>query len=347
MIAQLNLENYRSYAKAEIKFGVITGIVGLNNHGKTSIYRALFTLLSNGDFRTKDIRHGTKKSVIEVIFTNGARIKRERTASTQLLLVTTPTGEIKGPYAKVSDMTDLVQQVSGVKPVKLTKGDTNDFIQFVPVDAPQNFLFGGVANETVLKRINNLAGGAGIEVTRGKLMTALKKKKSEAQTTKEAYQESLVEVNKYSEINFEHLSKLQSEIVTTTNQVEKVDTQLTRLDSVVDRITKIDMEGVKKLRKAVDDSGKLYDQAFGLNKELTEIVDKLTQLDQIEYDIAEAVKVGKENFILKKTLKTELAELKARSEEIRVEKVKVQIREDLEFQATTDSICPTCNQPLK
>jgi exonuclease SbcC len=353
MIKRLTLQNYRSHENTTIEFGTITGLVGMNNHGKTNVFRALRTIVTNGDFRPKDIRRGTKKASIEVEFTNGSKISRTRTPSSQELIVTLADGTVRGPYAKVSDMSDLVQEVSGFFPIKFTKADTNEFIQVVPVGAPQNFLVGNANAETVLKRINKLAGGSGIEATKVKLTNTVKQVKSNLQVNEAQLLQAEQELDKYTKIPLETVNSL----FTKASEVQvNIDTHSTKLTKIKDTQKAYDTVNVSQLTKLKSISTEIRNEF----EKIQETVDKLATskvnyntLVGLESEFDTLLNEIKQAVINKKALAQEIKTLEQQVEQeniARLEEEKrqmeIKIQEDMKKKQEKSNNCQLCGAPL-
>lgn len=352
MLSKLTLENYRSYGSAVIDFGVVTGIIGLNNHGKTSVYRALSMILSNGDFRPKDIRHGTKQASVEVEFLDGSKIRRERTASTQKLTVTTADGQVLGPYAKVSDMDELVQGISGVRPVNLTKGEAADYIQLVGVDSPQNFLVGGVNPATVLKRINKLAGGAGLETTKQKLLTQLKGMKTNAEFLNMEHQKAEAELAELSNIDFEQLEAIKAELAKQTalyaghETYEKILLRFEREVSALEPFEHLVEQNIA-LSPIILDLDLLVKDHNQLKAEVQLLEISEQQIGQILTELATLEPQ-------QTTLQQQMTELEVKVKEEQLENARKQAEEQARQQEAArakvikqSKVCPTCNRPME
>ena len=353
MIKRLTLQNYRSHENTVIEFGIVTGFVGMNNHGKTNVFRALRTIVTNGDFRTKDIRRGTKKASIEVEFTDGSKISRTRTPSSQELIVTLADGTVRGPYAKVSDMSDLVQEVSGFLPIKFTKADTNEFIQVVPVGAPQNFLVGNANPETVLKRINKLAGGSGIEATKVKLTSSVKQLKSKLDINEAQRTQAEQEVAKYEQVPIEEANALLKQASSTQVALEEAQKTYDKILSVEDAYNNIDFDHLNACKSVVE---KVEEEFDGLQ----ETIDKLATLKvsyntvhSSEIEFNELLNEIKQAVASKKELATQITVLEQQLEQeniARLEEEKKQmelkIQEDMKKKQATSNKCQLCGATL-
>jgi hypothetical protein len=352
LLSKLTLENYRSYGSAVIDFGVVTGIIGLNNHGKTSVYRALSMILSNGDFRTKDIRHGTKHASVEVEFLDGSKIRRERTASTQKLIVTTADGQVLGPYAKVSDMDEVVQGISGVRPVNLTKGEAADYIQLVGVDSPQNFLVGGVNPATVLKRINKLAGGAGLETTKQKLMSQLKAMKTNSEFLEREHQQAESELAELDAIDFEQLGAIKEELsklIALYKANETYESVLLRFEREVEALQPFEhlVEQNIALSSIILDLEPLVNEYYQLDYEFRLIE---VNEEQVKNLLTELAALEPQQI----TLQQQINELEGKVKEEQLENARKQAEEQArqEQERKTAQLkfvntCPVCNRPME
>ena len=76
---KLHIENFQAISDIEMDFEKgINIIVGQSNSGKTSVLRAIDTLVNNGSGSAEFIKRGTKQTSVEMDY-NGNNIKWNRT----------------------------------------------------------------------------------------------------------------------------------------------------------------------------------------------------------------------------------------------------------------------------
>lgn len=93
-IARIRIENFQSHVATELELGPgFNVIVGPSDQGKTAVLRALRWCLYNEPGGTDFIRHGARECRVEVTFSDGTRIRRERTPSRNRYEVQAPEGE--------------------------------------------------------------------------------------------------------------------------------------------------------------------------------------------------------------------------------------------------------------
>lgn len=77
MLKSLKIENFQSHTNSEIIFSpTVTSIIGLNNHGKSAIIRALKKIIRNEPEGTSFIRHGAKETKLTLVTSLGKILRQ-------------------------------------------------------------------------------------------------------------------------------------------------------------------------------------------------------------------------------------------------------------------------------
>ena len=276
-LQSINLNNYRSYDDETIEFKNLTGIVGLNNQGKTNVFRALNMVLTNDNFREKDIRRGTKSGSVTVTFTDGSWIKRGAGPKEDPLVLCDGVND-PVPYGKYSDMTEAVQQFTGFLDVSLEKKSTPESIQIVSVTAPQGFLIEKSSPETILRRINRLAGGSGVDVAKIELEKLLKDQNKTQATLSVAVEESTKVVDKYKAIDVTSYKKRISDI---TDGVSNLNAQKNSQQTLLEIAPTL--KKVSTVAKARELHAKIERNFDAIQDALDTIEDDKETLTELEY----------------------------------------------------------------
>lgn len=80
MISRIVLRNFQRHRKLDIRFGLVTTLIGPTDSGKSAIIRALRWVITNSPRGNSFIRNGTKKCSV-TIWVDGHKIKRTKTKS--------------------------------------------------------------------------------------------------------------------------------------------------------------------------------------------------------------------------------------------------------------------------
>lgn len=178
IIAEVELVNYRSHEYTVIKFGMLTSIVGANDQGKSNVWRGMEMVLCHESFPDTALRHGTNEGSVKVTFTDGTWLKRWRKGQTQNLI--TFDGKEEVTNKTIKGLEAIVADISGFAPILVDRGTgtkatpTYESIQVIASDAGQNFLLRGMGTDTILRRVNRLMLGSGIETAKRSLESELR-----------------------------------------------------------------------------------------------------------------------------------------------------------------------------
>lgn len=363
-IAKIEMVNYRSHANSTIEFGMLTSIIGENDAGKSNVYRALEMVLLNLPFSQAQLRYGTKEGSVTVTFTDGTWIRRERKGSSQSCTLSTN----PKPYVTIKDITEIVQEFTGFKPITIDKNTKAESVQMVPIDAGQTYLVKGTSADGVMRRVNRLLSGSGVETARIALEKDLRViEKSNSQQVAEATKQEKV-VNTLTAEVWDTVADtvLNSEALFV--QLAEVNMNLELLDE-----TRMVLQNVDRVLKAKasepevgyyttldKDLGELRDiqqklRTLGVNKavvpeSLAALEDCYTEedanklaLEALETTIAEE----RTRIEAEQEKEREVARLK-REEELKKEMARKAEQDKLAEAAKMKAakVCPTCKRPL-
>lgn len=281
-LQSITLNNYRSYANETINFEGLNGIVGLNNHGKSSVYRALDMLLTNGNFRDKDIRRGTKSGWARLDFTDGSWLRRG--AGLKEIPLTLCDG-INEPieYGKYSDMDAAVQQFTGFLDIKLDKTGPSESIQMVSVNAPQGFLIEKASPETIMRRINRLAGGTGVDLAKVELEKLLKEQNKEYVIAEELAKNAKATVDKYAGVDVVGYREKIAKITEKVKDVTERETNIRKLADLAPKLAKAsDLDKAKKSFVKVTKLFETIDKELLVLSKMEEFYDLLNSASEVK-----------------------------------------------------------------
>lgn len=155
MIKSLRLKNFRSHTDNLFEFGGVVSIEGLNDAGKTSVYRALERTLLGSSFSKRDIQRGEKSCTLELVHEDGRKVTRTYTNSKTTTILTTPDGKSE-TYTTAKGLDSVIQEFNGVKQTAVP-------LQMVSVRENPYFLLNGEQSSTILKQVNSLSYTSSIE----------------------------------------------------------------------------------------------------------------------------------------------------------------------------------------
>lgn len=116
MISNLKLHNYQGHPDTEVEFcSGLNVIVGTSDHGKSSMIRALLTVIQNSPSGTDLIRHGTDGYDVEIVV-DGKRIGRRREGKSNLYLLD---GEEFSGFKR--DVPEPIANVLGISEVNVQR----------------------------------------------------------------------------------------------------------------------------------------------------------------------------------------------------------------------------------
>lgn len=321
-----------------IEFDTLTSIIGENDQGKSNVYRALEMVLLHKPFSESQLRYGTKSGSVKVMFTDGTWIERTRDGSKQTC--TLFDGHAAFTYNTIKDIGEVVINFTGFRPVMVDKNSRPESVQLIPIDAGQTFLITGISPDGVMRRINRLMAGSGVETARIALEKELRsiEKTNEVQEAAMREQEAVVEA-----LNAPIWSELEGDRKRLNELLEEHQSVTCQLDAL------LRAEGLAKdavhVENAVEEFSGAPDQMIALSSRLESIksgVGLVTLLMNSE-----------------RTLKSLLEALDAwyaKDDEVQdsYEEAKHQYHEaakqyELAKQAAEmekTKVCPTCKRPL-
>ena len=114
-ITRVIIENFQSHKKSELEFvNGLNVIVGPSDQGKSAVIRAIKWLLFNEPRGNEFIRTGENFARVEIEFSNGYRITRERSPSKNRYNIIGPDGETKVFEGFGNDVPEEVKAVHGI-----------------------------------------------------------------------------------------------------------------------------------------------------------------------------------------------------------------------------------------
>ena len=256
VVEKIKLENFKTHKETTIEFDKITSIIGQNGHGKTNIIKGLFLVLYNEDWPEDYIKHGESKSTITVWLTNGNRIERIRTKSSQKVNIYYKDGSQKNFTGK-NDAQSYVELASGVSKIKLKNGDIID-LNYQEVRNKTSLLEGSASS--LAKRFSYLLKTEKVEVIKTDTSKLVK------------------DTQNLLNINNERITNLITEIQVLENKIqsiEKVNNLIETSNRNVNEINK-----TLDFLKNCDNYFTHIDYTFYNDKELLELLKKYTLLDQ-------------------------------------------------------------------
>jgi hypothetical protein len=341
-LAKVELKNYRSHEYSVIEFGMLTSIIGENDAGKSNVYRAINMVLLNLPFSEAQLRYGTKEGSVKITFSDGSTIIRMRKGSKQScqLFDTVKTTT----YETIKDITSIVQDFTGFKQVILDKNSRPESIQLIPLNSPQSYLVDGTSTDGVLRRVNRLMSGAGIETARISLekeLRVLEKSNASLETELEKQQAIVDYLSRDEWEEFDECLKSTNERLLQLDNYEEVVAVITEFEPFLKQI-----DHLVTARDVFADS---LNEVYAL-KEKIEKLEVVTNLNSLLFN---AQKVIAENLGLLDKEYEQDDELKKRLQEVqdKINKATAehlaQVAEEERIKALQDKkICPECKRPL-
>jgi exonuclease SbcC len=256
VVEKIKLENFKTHKDTTVEFDKITSIIGQNGHGKTNIIKGLFLVLYNEDWPEDYIKHGETKSSITVWLSNGNRIERTRTKSSQKINIYYKDGSQKNFTGK-NDAQSYVELASGISKIKLKNGDVID-LNYQEVRNKTSLLEGSAGS--LAKRFSYLLKTEKVEVIKTDTSKLAKETQALLNTNTENTNKLITEISLL-ETKIENAEKINNSLETTNSELKKIQEDLKFLNSCKDYFTHIDYT--------------FYD-----DKELLELLKKLTLLGQ-------------------------------------------------------------------
>lgn len=337
-IDKVVLRNYRSHENSEITFGMLTSIIGENDQGKSNVYRGLEMVLQCQPFSDAQLRYGTKEGSVTVYFTDGSWIERTRRGTKQTC--TLHDGKKAITYDTIKDIVGIVQDFTGFKPVTIDKNSKPESVQLIPIDAGQTFLITGISPDGVMRRINRLMSGAGIETARITLEKELRaiEKTNAVQEAEMNYQQTIVDA--LSNTVWDEIKELHT---IACKKLEHLD-KLEEGESILMEFGNLG-EICTHVWKAKEVFGKSLEATYNLRPKIAQIKDMQALIKQIEQwkatcDDAMA-KLGK-LYDEDDAIQAAMKELKPQIDQAREAEFAKRQAEQLAQQ----KVCPTCKRPL-
>ncbi len=193
MLTKLILKNVSRVEEAEIDLPQLLRIEGSNNAGKTSaIYRSLEVMMLGESFPESMVRRGQKSAYMALEFSDKRKIEYRREGKKQSVTLIYPDGNIR-KFETIKGSEEEIRKFTGGIVVKPDKKSDKETPQFVPISASQVYMIQGMSDETILKRLTNLAGGSGIAVAKQRIESSLREKKGELKALEEIVCEARTE----------------------------------------------------------------------------------------------------------------------------------------------------------
>lgn len=339
-LAKVELKNYRSHENSTIEFGMLTSIIGENDQGKSNVYRALDMVLTNAPFTEAQLRYGTKEGSVRVTFTDGSWIERTRKGAKQACLLSTMTK----PFDTIKDIGGIVQDFTGFRPVTLDKNSKPDSIQLIPIDAGQSYLVSGTSPDGVLRRINRLMSGSGIETARIVLDKELKViEKSNATQEIELEKQSKVVACLDNEVwgeiaeEFEATNAKLKEL----DRLEESEVRLMEYQDVANVAASV-IAAREKFGETLQETYALRDRIASI-KTLEQRVNDLKVWNKTIHESLDVLDVvyKRDDELTKEleTVRNDLDALRAQEQAVKLAEAQAKALEE-------EKVCPTCRRPL-
>lgn len=257
MLKSIKLQNYRTHKDTYIEFDKLNSIVGENHSGKTNVFRALLTALSLRDFTESDITYGEKSGSIHLVFDDGRQLTRARDGKNQSIKLVSPNGEEK-EYFTVKDTRSIVEDFTGIKPVRLDGNKDSEFLQIFRSDESQSWIFSGYSPASILQRVNRLVFDNVIELAKKNIDQTSRGQLSELDVAKaeasrvvdelcgfdsvEELQRLLSAYNDCKEQEANCIEKVgkTKRLIDLRNTLEEAEATFSRIETATDRLTNYD-----------------------------------------------------------------------------------------------------------
>lgn len=199
MIKSLYLKNFQAHVSSEFAFKEdVSVIVGLNDANKSAVTRALGILLFNDPFKEEYIHYGKKSAVIEVVFTDGRKIRREKSKSKNTATWTNADGT-ESIFPKISKLGEKLEQFSGFRLVKLD-GVKPENIQIVEAGDSLSIIH-GVSYATIKQKLSTILATTAFELAKKSFARKLDSFKTDLKYTTADYEKE-VEIQTYLESDY-------------------------------------------------------------------------------------------------------------------------------------------------
>lgn len=321
MLKSIRLKNFRSHTDNLFEFEGVVSIEGLNDAGKTSVYRALERTLLGTSFTKNDIQRGEKSCELEAVFSDGRRVYRKYNGTKTTTTLTDSAGKSE-EYATAKNLDVVIQEFTGIK-------KTATPLQMVGVRDDPYFLLNNAQSSTILKQVNSLSYTSAIEAAMQSILSDVRSIKNSQIPSHRKRIEELP--------TLEALQSAEEEVV---DILRKFDTDFKDTDKVI----KDDEQELERQRKICAD----YRH-------------KSIQYDAIDFEAIEALKllfealdVRKENLdsdtSLLNEFKDSVSEYLSHSSAVSSAQNQILVlrNKELERQAAVQAqnVCPKCGEPL-
>lgn len=249
MIKELHLKNYLSHKDSVIKFDKLVAIVGQNQHGKSTIFRALDALLTMSPFTVEDISWGEKEATIKVVLANNTWIERKRTKSGQVVSIFDNEKGKQVDYTTTTGVKAEIERLTGIKSIKMDESSSAEQLQIVPSDSPSNWLLEGISAETLLRRINKLMIGSGIEDAKKSFQSDMRKCESNIMSQNANIQILNNEIEELEKIDIDAIENLVLQMDSCIKKRITIHQDVETVESFID----IQRNSIIKFKKPVED----------------------------------------------------------------------------------------------
>lgn len=337
-ITKVVLRNYRSHENSTVEFGPLTSIIGENDQGKSNVYRALDMVLTNAAFSDAQLRYGTKEGSVKVFFSDGTWIERTRKGTKQTCVLFD--GKKETVYDTIKDITGIVQDFTGFKPITIDKNSRPESVQLIPIDAGQTFLITGISPDGVMRRVNRLMSGAGVETARLALEKELRviEKSNAVQEAEMNRQQAIVDVldsSVWGEVR--EMFDATKDKLETLNRLEEGEAFLMEFGNLPQLCTHV--------WAAKDVFGKTLEDVYNTRPKIAKIKDLQAQIKQLQTwqaTIDDAMPKLLALYDEDDAIQAEMAELKPQIDAAKEDEFKKRQAEQMAKQ----KVCPTCKRPL-
>jgi hypothetical protein len=196
MLTKYRVKNLATVVDGEIDLGRLVRISGANDAGKSmTFFSPLEACLFHNKIDSDNIRYGTKQAEVTIEWSDGRKLVRTVTASKQTTVLHYADGTVSKPITLFKDCQDQVQKFTGFKNIRVSDGKEtlNEWLQVIPISAPQIDYIENVSPAKLLKRVTAVTGG-------GEITAAKVKVEKELRAT--------IEKRKAAEANAEYFSNL-------------------------------------------------------------------------------------------------------------------------------------------
>ena len=253
------MHNFKSHADSKIVFDSLeTSFVGTSDHGKTTILKALHLVCQHGNWPEDWIRKGTDSGWVEVELTNGNRVRRDRTRTSQSTTVTI--GGVTKKLEGVKTAEPYVRKALGFNLIILDESTGPEDLNFIGVNDSSYGM--NSSPEVMLRKISGILGTNVIEDARNRLTKENKKLSSKRENVLEELgplrarviaRKSLLELmeNSFNELNqlnadwndrkqkLEKLKKIRDQFVSPLYTIHQISTLLELAEKISKNLSQL------------------------------------------------------------------------------------------------------------